>query len=289
MCATARWRIARPAAVSSLADRGRVSRNAARPSVDSPSQDPKCMRSSAKIRTKQNWPPHRRRALRAIDSSVGCTADGDAEITLRISLVAACCPWLSASAASRRAFLVLSSWRDCRRASTCAIRCASVLKRPLLSHAPGEARHQLYRLCLLGRDRQPGDSGIGPRSVPLADPPDRPNQRHLVAELVGDGGDGLVFALGQEQLLDLLRGVAEAAAEHHLLVKVLVAMAHAADVEGNARLHARERAAHIVGDGDLGARLDLEAREALAAAGAPESLLEPGPQHRHQAGHEAEG
>src|SRR5262249_61176766 len=126
------------------------------------------MRSSVKLRTTQNCPPHRRRALRAIDSNVGCTADGEAETTLRISLVAACCPWLSASVASRRTLLVLSSWRDFRRASTCAIRCASVLKRSLLSHVPREARHQLHRVGLVGRDRETGDSGIGPGAIPIA-------------------------------------------------------------------------------------------------------------------------
>src|SRR5262245_35432697 len=202
MCATARWRIARPAAVSSPAGRGRAARNAARPSADSPSQAPKCKRSSAKLRTKENCPPHRRRALRAIDSSVGWTADGEAEITLRISLVAACCPWLSASAASRRALLVLSSWRDCRRASTCAMRCASVLKRPLLSHVSREARHQLHCVGLVGRDRETGDSGIGPRAITLADPRDGSHQRHLITELIGDGRDGLILPLGQEEFLD---------------------------------------------------------------------------------------
>jgi len=41
-------------------------------------------------------------------------------------------------------------------------------------------------------------------------------------------------------------------------VEVLVAVTHAADVERHAWLHARERAAHVIGDGDLHARLDLE-------------------------------
>src|SRR5262249_61885007 len=120
------------------------------------------MRSSVKLRTTQNCPPHRRRALRAIDSNVGCTADGEAEMTLRISLVAACCPWLSASAASRRALLALCFWRDFRRASICAIRLASVLKRPLLSHVSREARHQLDRIVLVGRDRRTVDCGNRP-------------------------------------------------------------------------------------------------------------------------------
>src|SRR5262249_2535183 len=148
------------------------------------------------------------------------------EMTLRISLAAACCPWASASVFSRRVLLALSSWRDCRRASACAIRDASVLKRPLLSHAPRKTCHQLHRLGLPGRDGEPGDAGIRPGAIALADPRDGPDQRHFVAELVGDGRDRFVLPLGEEELLDLLRGVAEAAADHHVLVKVLVAMAH---------------------------------------------------------------
>src|SRR5215510_3248006 len=152
----------------------------------------------------------------------------------------------------------------------------------------GELRQQLHRLGLLGDERQPGDATVGPGAVVLADPPDRAHQRHLVAELVGDGGDGFVLALGQVQLLDALRGVAEAAADHHLLVEVLVAVAHAADVERHAGLHAGERAAHVVGHRHLGARLDLEVGEALAGACAPKAFLEPRPEHRHQPRHEAE-
>src|SRR5712692_10504475 len=151
-----------------------------------------------------------------------------------------------------------------------------------------QARHQLHRLGLFGRDRQPGDAALGPGAVALADARDRAHQRHLVAEFVRDGGDGLVLPPGEIQLLNALRRIAEAAADHHFLVKILVAMPHAADVERHARLHARERAAHIVGDRDLGARLDLEVGEALAGARAAKAFLEPGPQHRHEPRHEAE-
>src|SRR5262245_2071585 len=97
------------------------------------------------------------------------------------------------------------------------------------SRLPGESRHQLNGLGLLGHQRQAGDAALGPRAVALADPRDRPHQRHLVAELVGHGGGGLVLALGQVELLDALGRLAEAPPDHHLLVEVLVAMAHAPD------------------------------------------------------------
>ena len=125
---------------------------------------------------------------------------------------------------------------------------------------------------------------VGPRAVALADPrrPARPGA--LVAELVGHGVDRLVLAPRQVQLLDALGGVAVAAADHHVLVEVLVAMAHAADVERDARLHARQRAAHVVGDGDPTRGLDLEvASSDLPPPARAEALLEPGPEHLHAA------
>ena len=59
-----------------------------------------------------------RLALRAIESNVGWTSDGEPEMTRRISLAAAFCPCVSVNACARRALLALSSWRDRRRAST---------------------------------------------------------------------------------------------------------------------------------------------------------------------------
>src|SRR2546422_10388702 len=162
-------------------------------------------------------PPHSRPALATMASNTGWASAGELEITRRISLVAVCCSSASVGVASRRALLALSSWRDFRKASTWATRSPSVLKESLSPRRPGKARHQLHRLGLFGGDRQPGDAALGPGAIALADARDRPHQRHLVAELVGDGGDGLVLALGEEQFLDALRRVAEAAADHHLL------------------------------------------------------------------------
>ena len=84
-------------------------------------------------------------------------------------------------------------------------------------------------------------------------------------------------------------GVAEAAADHHLLVEVLVAVAHAADVERHARLHARRARPCTSSVMMTSARGWIsKSRVALAAAGAAEAFLEPRPQHRHEPRHEAE-
>src|SRR2546426_6713932 len=238
--------------------------------------------------TALNAASHNRAALATMASNTGWASAGELEITRRISLVAVCCSSASVGVASRRALLALSSRRDFRKASTWATRSPSVVKESLSPRRPGKARHQLHRFGLFGGDRQSGDAALGPGAVALADARDRAHQRHLVAELVGHGRHGVLLPPGQEQLLDPLRRVAKAAADHHLLVEVLVTVAHAADVERHVRFHARERAAHIVGDRDLGARLDLEIAEALAPARAAKAFLEPGPQHRHEPRNEAE-
>src|SRR5205814_395148 len=114
--------------------------------------------------------------------------------------------------------------------------------RPTGPASARQLRHQLHRLGLLGGDRQPREAAVRPRAVTVADAIDRADQRHLVAELVGHRGHGLVLAFGEEQLLDALRGIVEAAPHHHVLVEVLVAVTHAADAERHAWFHARERA-----------------------------------------------
>src|SRR3989454_12188471 len=146
--------------------------------------------------TALNAASHSRAALATMASNTGWASAGELEITRRISLVAVCCASASVGVASRRALLALSSWRDFRKASTCARKSPSVVKEPLSTCWPGEARHQLHRLGLLGGDGQAGDARVGPEAVALADARDRPHQRHLVAELVGGGGDGLLPPLG---------------------------------------------------------------------------------------------
>src|SRR5262249_29002294 len=74
-------------------------------------------------------------------------------------------------------------------------------------HAParsgaGELGHQLERFRLVGHDGEPGDAGVGPRTVALADPADRPYEGALVAELVRHRGIRLLFPSRQVQFLD---------------------------------------------------------------------------------------
>ena len=70
------------------------------------------------------------------------------------------------------------------------------------------------------------------------------------------------------EVLDLLRGVLEAVALHELVVEVLLARAHAADVERDERAHHVARGLDVVADVDLHGRRDVEVVERLAVAGA---------------------
>ena len=83
--------------------------------------------------------------------------------------------------------------------------------------------------------------------------------------LPGHGGDRLVPLAGEEEVLDLVGLLLVAHAGEDVLVEVHVLGAHAADVEGEHRLHRVERGVAVVGDDDPAVGGDLE-RLARAAA-----------------------
>src|SRR6185436_19298106 len=76
------------------------------------------------------------------------------------------------------------------------------------------------------------------------------------------------------QVLDGLRRRLEAVAAGEVVVEVLAARAHAADVERQLRLHAVEARLHIVADEHAHADGDVEVANGLAAAGLREALVE---------------
>src|SRR6185295_19808048 len=83
-------------------------------------------------------------------------------------------------------------------------------------------------------------------------------------------------------------GLAPTLALHALLVEVQRRVAHAAHVERDERLAGLERLLHVVGDRHRDTALDLEVAPALAAARAPEALLEPRSERLHVAWPQAE-
>src|SRR5262249_28373002 len=73
---------------------------------------------------------------------------------------------------------------------------------------------------------------------------------------------------------------------HQVLVKVLVAVAHATDIERHLRLQAIERGLDIVVDLDVHLPLDGEVGQTFAASSAAEAVLQPRLVLRHRAWHE---
>src|SRR6185295_16577276 len=70
----------------------------------------------------------------------------------------------------------------------------------------------------------------------------------------------------QVEVLDLARGVLEAVALDELVVEVLLARAHAADVERDEGPHGVARPREVVGDEDLHGGRDVEAVEVASTA-----------------------
>src|SRR5688572_18709558 len=117
------------------------------------------------------------------------------------------------------------------------------------------------------------DPGLPPRLQPIPDALRRTDQRHLVGELVGHGGGGFLLLPAEVEVLDLLRFRFEAVAAGEVVVEVLAARSHAADVEREARLDVAEAFLDVGADHDVHRCGDVEARERLPAAGAREARV----------------
>src|SRR3546814_17026842 len=137
-------------------------------------------------------------------------------------------------------------------------------------------RLDLDGLVLFGADGHRGRARVLPGAVALPDAVRRADERLPVDPLVGDGVGRLLLAPGEIQLLYPICGFAEAAPDHHVLVEILVAMPHAADVERDLGLQLAQGGADILVHLDMDGCGDLEVRQRLATAGAPEALPQPG-------------
>src|SRR5216684_5215063 len=108
----------------------------------------------------------------------------------------------------------------------------------------------------------------------LADPLTRAAQGHLVHEGIRDRRRRLVLLAGEIEVLDALGDALVPVAAHEVVVEVAPARAHAADVEGEARLDHGPAGGDVVAQHDGDGGRDVEAREGLAAARAREARLE---------------
>ena len=92
------------------------------------------------------------------------------------------------------------------------------------------------RLGLLRRDEQRRGSGLPPGVEALGEALLRPDERDLVDERIGHRGRGVALVPVEVEILDLARGVLVAVPAGEVVVEVLAARAHAADVERVVRL-----------------------------------------------------
>src|SRR3954452_23965071 len=141
-----------------------------------------------------------------------------------------------------------------------------------LSVQAGGLCHDLDRLGLAGPHRQTGGAGVLPGAKALADSAGRPDERLHIDPFVRHRGNGFFLAMREIEFLDAVRLVGKATADHLVLVEILVLVAHAADIQRNLRLQAGERGFDVVGDLDMNRSLDFETLQALAVAGAPETV-----------------
>src|SRR5581483_7132143 len=117
---------------------------------------------------------------------------------------------------------------------------------------------------LLGRPRGRADdqrahAGIPERGQAVADRVARSAQRDQVDQLVGKCRGGLLLLAVEVQVLDPVRGVLESVALDQLVVEVLLARAHPADVQGQERAHPIAGAGDVVGDVRVDRRGHVEA------------------------------
>ena len=122
-------------------------------------------------------------------------------------------------------------------------------------------------------------TAVLPGAVAFADARRWADQRFQIDPLVGHGRDGFGLVSREVELLDPFGGVAEAAPDHDLVVKIFGAVAHAAHIERHLRLEARQGPFDVVVDLDMDRGLDSEILQALAVAGAAEAFLQPGTEY----------
>ena len=148
--------------------------------------------------------------------------------------------------------------------------------RPLTSQVqPRDLGHHLDGLWLARSHAERIRAAVLPSAVAFADARRWADQRFQIDPLVGHGGDGFGLVAREVQFLDALGGVAEAAPDHDIVVKILGPVTHAAHIERHLRLEARQRPFHVVVDLDMDGGLDDEILQALAVAGAAEAFLQP--------------
>ena len=103
-----------------------------------------------------------------------------------------------------------------------------------------ELQHHLQRLPVASAEEHDRRRTLLPRFEPVADPLRRADETRRVGELVRDGSHRFLLLAVEIEVLDLLRRGLVAVPAREVVVEVLPARAHAADVQRESRLHEAE-------------------------------------------------
>ena len=171
-----------------------------------------------------------------------------------------------------------NSWRDGEEGDLVVVALGVERRiRSRLSKRRGEPwaqdTHSLTFAMVRGRvvggraDLEAGDAGLAERGDPLLDVGLRPDQVAGLEPLLRDLRLGVALVAAEVEVLDLLGLLLVAVLAGELVVEVLAAGAHAADVERVHRAHEVEHPLDVLADRDHAAGGDLERAEVGGALG----------------------
>ena len=132
-----------------------------------------------------------------------------------------------------------------------------------------------------GGDGERGHARVGVAPDPLGDPLARPDERGRVDELERHRRRGVAVPSVEVEVLDPGRGLLEPHPAGQLVVEVLVARAHAADVERRVPGDRPRRPLDVVVDDDGNGRHDVEPGQRVVRGALP-GLAPPGPDRLQQ-------
>src|SRR5713226_2430882 len=140
------------------------------------------------------------------------------------------------------------------------------------------------RTDILSAADQRGHASFAPGGKPFANALTRAAKRDLVDQVIGHGCDGVVLLAGKVKVLDLLRCVFIAVAAREIIVKILTARAHPADVQGEVWFHLHSASVDVIADDNAHGWSDVEVGESLSVASAREAFLKRGAKDAHSMG-----
>src|SRR5207247_2646482 len=144
----------------------------------------------------------------------------------------------------------------------------------LIHQLPFEFAHGANRFDVVGSADERGDSSFSPRAKLILNSLARTTEGGLVDQFVGHSGDGFVLFPGEVEVLNGLCRFFVAVAARQLVIKILSARAHPADVERQVRLHLHATLIDIIADYNAYGGSDVEICERFSVGPSREAFIE---------------